>query len=70
MGISEEDVIEASENKTSCGDELDMVKGIPLGAIRLSLGYITTIEDVDRFVDFVKHYYTNRRGSYEDLQTK
>lgn len=70
VGISEEDVIEASENKTSCGDELDMVKGIPLGAIRLSLGYITTIEDVDRFVDFVKHYYTNRRGSYEDLQTK
>lgn len=70
MGISEEDVIEASKNKTSCGDELDMVKGIPLGAIRLSLGYITTVEDVDRFVDFVKQYYTNRRGSYEDLQTK
>lgn len=70
MGISEEDVIEASKNKTSCGDELDMVKGIPLGAIRLSLGYITTIEDVDRFVDFVRQYYTNRRGSYEDLQMK
>ena len=43
LGLSEKLVIESSEKRSSCGDEKDKLYGIPLGAIRASFGYPTTI---------------------------
>lgn len=60
IGIPESMIIQASEKRTSCGDEMDQVDGIPLGANRLSFGYASTIEDVDRFVEFVERFYRDR----------
>jgi len=57
LGLSEELVISTSMQRTSCGDEMDNVDGIPLGAVRVSLGYITTLEDVDAFVEFVRDHF-------------
>lgn len=57
LGLSEDLVISSSMQRTSCGDEMDNVDGIPLGAVRVSMGYITTLEDVDAFVDFVRRHF-------------
>ena len=37
-----------------CGDDLDVLDGKPTGVVRVSLGAMSSLEDVERFVDFVK----------------
>ena len=59
MGIPEEKIIEIAENRTSCSDDSDKIDGKPTGAVRSSIGYPTTFEDVDRLVSFVRKTYVN-----------
>ncbi|ORY62138.1 MOSC N-terminal beta barrel domain-containing protein [Pseudomassariella vexata] len=40
-----------------CGTENDIMGGKPTGVIRASLGAMSTVSDVDRFVDFVNEFY-------------
>ncbi|KAH6997773.1 pyridoxal phosphate-dependent transferase [Ilyonectria sp. MPI-CAGE-AT-0026] len=40
-----------------CGAENDIISGKPTGVIRASLGAMSTISDVDRFVSFVKEFF-------------
>ncbi|KAL0475722.1 molybdenum cofactor sulfurase [Neurospora intermedia] len=40
-----------------CGTDNDTMGGKPTGIIRVSLGAMTTIADVDRFVQFVEEFY-------------
>ncbi|KAK4156937.1 pyridoxal phosphate-dependent transferase [Chaetomidium leptoderma] len=40
-----------------CGGEADIMAGKPTGVIRASLGAMSTISDVDSFVDFVGEFY-------------
>lgn len=32
-----------------CGDDHDLIDGQPTGVVRVSLGYMSTFEDVDRY---------------------
>ena len=57
MGISESKVRQYYDNKESCGDKLDVVDGIPLGAVRASLGWASTEEDIDTFIQWIKDNY-------------
>jgi len=43
--------------KTTCGDNFDIVDGIPLGAVRASFGWSTTESDIDRFVTWLRENY-------------
>ncbi|CAO1377562.1 unnamed protein product [Diamesa serratosioi] len=40
-----------------CGDANDLVDGIPTGSVRVSFGYMTTKEDVDKLLNVVKLCY-------------
>ncbi|KAF7538661.1 hypothetical protein G7Z17_g12587 [Cylindrodendrum hubeiense] len=40
-----------------CGAENDIISGKPTGVIRASLGAMSTVSDVDRFVSFVKEFF-------------
>ncbi|KAI5466786.1 MOSC N-terminal beta barrel domain-containing protein [Mariannaea sp. PMI_226] len=40
-----------------CGAENDIMAGKPTGVIRASLGAMSTMADVDRFVDFIGEFY-------------
>ncbi|KAI0175538.1 PLP-dependent transferase [Hypoxylon sp. FL1284] len=40
-----------------CGTENDIIGGKPTGIIRLSLGAMSTVSDVDKFVAFVAEFY-------------
>ncbi|KAI9727844.1 MAG: hypothetical protein M1834_007890 [Cirrosporium novae-zelandiae] len=44
-----------------CGDEHDLVRGKPTGAIRVSLGAMSTLLDVTTFVDFVQEFYVESK---------
>ncbi|KAI9890058.1 MAG: hypothetical protein M1814_004574 [Vezdaea aestivalis] len=40
-----------------CGNEMDIVNGRPTGAIRISFGAMSNMEDVDKFLAFIKEYF-------------
>ncbi|KAK5663263.1 hypothetical protein OQA88_3690 [Cercophora sp. LCS_1] len=43
-----------------CGTENDIMGGKPTGVVRVSLGAMSTISDVDSFVGFVREFYVDR----------
>jgi molybdenum cofactor sulfurtransferase len=55
--LNDDQVEQYYNAKTSCHDAIDLIDGIPLGAVRISLGAYTTIEDVEAFARFVKKYF-------------
>ena len=36
-----------------CGDTMDIIDGLPTGSVRISFGYMSTMDDARTFVDFV-----------------
>ncbi|CAG8568512.1 9915_t:CDS:2 [Ambispora gerdemannii] len=56
MGVSPEDF--ASK---SCHDDQDIINGKPMGAVRVSLAAMTTIEDILVWLDFLKTYFVERK---------
>ena len=40
-----------------CGSDKDLINGKPTGAIRISLGAMSSLQDVTSFLNFVKEYY-------------
>ena len=44
-----------------CGSENDVMNGKPTGVIRVSLGAMSTIQDVDRFAAFVEEFFVDKR---------
>ncbi|KAK7952415.1 MOSC N-terminal beta barrel domain-containing protein [Apiospora aurea] len=46
-----------------CGDDNDVLGGKPTGTIRVSLGAMSTVSDVDRFVAFINEFYRSSDGT-------
>ncbi|XP_034483099.1 molybdenum cofactor sulfurase [Drosophila innubila] len=42
-----------------CGDYYDLLDGQPTGAVRVSFGYMTRIEDIDRLLQMLRASYLN-----------
>lgn len=40
-----------------CGNENDIINGKPTGVIRVSLGAMSTLSDVEKFVTFIEEFY-------------
>ncbi|TLS29584.1 hypothetical protein PpBr36_01132 [Pyricularia pennisetigena] len=51
-----------------CGADNDMALGKPTGVIRASLGAMSTISDVDRFVAFIVEFFCDDGVASRDLQ--
>lgn len=63
LGLSEEKIAEQIRNhkcfSSTCVHQtaLTVVNGVMAGAVRISLGFMTTFEDCDRVVDFFRSRY-------------
>jgi molybdenum cofactor sulfurtransferase len=57
LGLTPEEVMAQHENGHSCGDDVDLVGGRPTGCLRVSLGYGSTLEDVQCVVSFLRGYF-------------
>lgn len=44
-----------------CGDENDLVNGVPTGSIRISFGYMNTSDEIDKFVEMIEACYVQKR---------
>ncbi|EEP77662.1 hypothetical protein UREG_02511 [Uncinocarpus reesii 1704] len=43
-----------------CGDENDIMDGKPSGVLRVSVGAMTNIRDIDNFVNFISDFYVEK----------
>ena len=60
LGVSNDEVYKYSENKDSCSDDIDLTDaGKPLGSVRLSLGYLSTFEDVYAFLKVAQKIFVH-----------
>ncbi|EAY09948.1 molybdenum cofactor sulfurase, putative [Trichomonas vaginalis G3] len=56
-GLRESVVKSYFDKKTTCGDKYDVINNVPLGAVRASLGWASTEEDVDKFINYISETY-------------
>jgi molybdenum cofactor sulfurtransferase len=57
LGLEPWEMMQNFSSGFRCGAENDIMAGKPTGVIRASLGAMSTISDVDSFVDFVGEFY-------------
>lgn len=43
-----------------CGDDHDIIKGRPTGILRVSLGAMSNMKDIDALVDFIEEFYVEK----------
>ncbi|KAG7293017.1 hypothetical protein NEMBOFW57_003062 [Staphylotrichum longicolle] len=57
LGLQPWEMIQNFSSGFRCGTENDIMAGKPTGVIRASLGAMSTVSDVDSFVDFIAEFY-------------
>eukprot|EP00922_Rhytidocystis_sp_ex-Travisia-forbesii_P065420 GHVS01097214.1.p1 GENE.GHVS01097214.1~~GHVS01097214.1.p1 ORF type:complete len:851 (+),score=77.23 GHVS01097214.1:232-2784(+) len=57
LGLTVADIIETSSTRESCSDPVSNQRRKALGAVRVSVGYLSTFKDVDRFLQFIRQTY-------------
>lgn len=57
LKLTNEDIKQQFKAGHICSDYNDLVDGVPTGAVRVSVGYMTTKEDIDRLVNMIKDNY-------------
>jgi molybdenum cofactor sulfurtransferase len=60
LEISSSQLTRAYEAGLRCGDENDVFDGRPTGVVRVSLGAMSNLRDIDVFLDYVRDTYGNR----------
>ncbi|XP_061345071.1 molybdenum cofactor sulfurase-like [Gastrolobium bilobum] len=53
LGLSHLDLLTNTEAGHVCWDDHDIINGKPIGAVRVSFGYMSSYEDAKKFVDFI-----------------
>ncbi|KAF9939676.1 hypothetical protein BGZ65_009769 [Modicella reniformis] len=57
LGLSAEEVRKNLEAGHVCWDDTDILNGKPTGSIRVSLGAMSTVDDVFAFISFLEEYF-------------
>ncbi|KAI5083295.1 hypothetical protein GOP47_0003038 [Adiantum capillus-veneris] len=61
LGLSEAEIRANLTAGHICWDEHDIIDGKPTGAVRVSFGYMSSIEDVLALLDFICKFFLNNR---------
>ncbi|KNC86534.1 hypothetical protein SARC_01307 [Sphaeroforma arctica JP610] len=62
LGLDLQDVLSNYRSGHTCGDGMDILNGRPTGALRVSCGYMSTLQDVKGFLGFVYKYFVEERS--------
>lgn len=60
------DLISNTEAGHVCWDDQDIISGKPIGAVRVSFGYMSTFEDAKKFIDFVKSSFMSPQNHVDN----
>ena len=69
LRLSDEQMLLFLEVGHRCGDEMDLVQGLPTGAVRVSFGYYNTKADVDRLLDMLERNFLETKAMKSSLQS-
>ncbi|XP_017653484.2 molybdenum cofactor sulfurase isoform X2 [Nannospalax galili] len=53
LGLSNEMVKQHLQAGHICGDDVDLIDGRPTGSVRISFGYMSTLDDAEAFLKFI-----------------
>lgn len=53
LGLSDDEIRHNFEAGHVCGDDRDLIDGRPTGAVRVSFGYMSTLEDAQKVLQFI-----------------
>lgn len=71
LNLTNDDLMQQFNAGHKCGDNNDLIDGLPTGSIRVSFGYMTTKENVDRLVEIIRECYAESATSgREKLENK
>ncbi|XP_051019097.1 molybdenum cofactor sulfurase [Acomys russatus] len=62
LGLSEEMVKKHFQAGHVCGDDVDIIDGRPTGSVRISFGYMSTLEDAQAFLRFIRVFCLHSPG--------
>ncbi len=64
IGLSTDDLLNQYNAGNKCWFKEDMFDGKPTGAIRISFGFFNTVQDVNKFVDFISRNFIQQPPEY------
>ncbi|CAG8629162.1 1709_t:CDS:2, partial [Paraglomus occultum] len=70
FNVSQKELMMAFQSGKVCGDDRDVINGKPIGSVRVSLGAMSTIDDVLGLIDFVREYFVETSPPVERFRTK
>jgi molybdenum cofactor sulfurtransferase len=59
LGLSPEEMRRNFASGQRCGDDHDIINGKPVGALRISFGAMSSLNDVEAFIAFVQEFYVD-----------
>ncbi|XP_021941383.1 molybdenum cofactor sulfurase isoform X2 [Zootermopsis nevadensis] len=59
LKLSDDDLRSQFQAGHICGDDKDLVNGQPTGSVRVSFGYMTTKNDVDKLINVLTSYFVH-----------
>lgn len=62
LNMSSEDLQQNHAIGYRCGSEMDIINGKATGMIRASLGAMSTMSDLNRFLSFIEEFYVEKRS--------
>ncbi|KAL1959707.1 hypothetical protein VTO42DRAFT_1293 [Malbranchea cinnamomea] len=60
MGLTDAELRRNYAAGARCGNDVDIIAAKPTGALRVSLGAMTSMRDIDRFMDFIEEFYVDK----------
>ncbi|TVU08500.1 hypothetical protein EJB05_41905 [Eragrostis curvula] len=60
LGLSHSDLVSNFEAGHVCWDDNDIINGKPTGAVRISFGYMSTYEDAEEFLKFLRSSFVSK----------
>ena len=69
LRLSDEQMLLFLEAGHRCGDEIDLVQGLPTGAVRVSFGFYNTQADADVLLDMVVRNFLETKAMKSSLQS-
>ncbi|XP_010333725.2 molybdenum cofactor sulfurase isoform X2 [Saimiri boliviensis] len=64
LGISSEMVRKHFQAGHVCGDNMDLINGKPTGSVRISFGYMSTLDDAQAFLRFIRDTCLHSSGGW------
>ncbi|XP_065078207.1 molybdenum cofactor sulfurase 3 [Ochlerotatus camptorhynchus] len=60
LELTDDDILKQFDAGHVCGDANDLIDGQPTGSVRVSFGYMTRKEDIDRLIEMIEKCYIRK----------